>query len=98
MQVGMMDQTLAPGVENGEKADFGTEMFRISGDEPQGFGSGVEENAVDGPLVLQGDGGNLLRHRKDNVKIRDAEKLRLAILDPLGTRQRLTFWTVTIAA
>src|SRR2546425_1555713 len=85
-------------MENGEEADFGAEMLRIGGDEAQRFGSGMEENAVDGPLVLQGDGGNLFRHCKNNVKIRDVEKLRLAIVDPFGPRQRLAFWTVTIAA
>ena len=58
----------------------------------------MEENAVDGALVLQGDGGNLLRYCKNNVKIRHIEKLRLTILNPFGPRQRLTFWTVTIPA
>jgi hypothetical protein len=32
MYMGMMKQSLAPSVENGEKPDFGTEVFGISGD------------------------------------------------------------------
>src|SRR5688572_5705773 len=98
MQMWMVDQILAPGVKNGEEADFSTEMFRISSDEPQGFGGGLKEYAVDGSLVLQGDGGNLFRNCKYNVKIRHAKKLGLPSLNPLGPRQRLAFWTVSIRA
>src|SRR5438132_12659502 len=98
MQMRMMDQILAPRVENGEETDFGAEMLRIGGDKPQCLCSDMEENAVDGSLVLQGDGGNLFRHCKNNVKVRDAQKLRLTILNPFGPRQRLALWTVTIAA
>jgi len=73
-------------VENGEETDFGAEILRIGSDEPQRFGSGMEENAVDGALVLQGDGGNLFRYCKNDVKIRDTEKFRLTILNPFGPR------------
>ena len=75
MQMRMMDQILAPGVKNGEETDFSTEMYRVSGDELQGFGGGVEEYAVDGPLVLQCNGGNLFWNCKHDVKIGDAKKL-----------------------
>src|SRR5438132_10072033 len=68
MQMRMMDQILAPRVENGEETDFGAEMLRIGGDKPQCLCSDMEENAVDGSLVLQGDGGNLFRHCKNNVE------------------------------
>ena len=96
MQMRMMDQILAPGVKNGEEADYSTEMYRIGGDEPQGFGRGVEEYAVDGPFVLNSDGSNLFRHRKNAMKIGAIEKFGFPILDPLGASQGLAFWTVTI--
>src|SRR5438132_8471112 len=35
---------------------------------------------------------------KTTWKVRDAQKLRLTILNPFGPRQRLALWTVTIAA
>jgi hypothetical protein len=59
MQMRMMDQSLAPGVKNGEEADFGAEVFGVGGDKPQGFGGGAEENAVDGPLVLKISSGTV---------------------------------------
>jgi hypothetical protein len=54
------------------------------------------KNAIDGPLVLEGDVGNLFRHRKYNVKIGNLEKFGLPVLDPLGAGQGLAFGTVTI--
>ena len=32
MHMGMMQESLSPGVENGEEADLGTQMLRIRGD------------------------------------------------------------------
>jgi len=58
----------------------------------------VEENAVDGSLVLQRNVSNLFRHSKHDVKIRALKKFGLSILYPLGASQRLAFWTVTIGA
>ena len=43
MQMRMMDQSLAPGVENSEEADFGAEMFGIAGDLEEGFGSAPQD-------------------------------------------------------
>ena len=71
-------------------------MFGIGRDGAERFGGGVEENAVDGSLVLQGNLSNLFRHRKNDVEIRNAEKFGLSILYPLGASQRLTFWTVPV--
>jgi hypothetical protein len=42
MQVGMMEQVLPPGVEDGEESDARPEMFGISGNPQQRFGGGAE--------------------------------------------------------
>ena len=96
MQMRMVQQVLPPRVENREEADFGAEMFGIGSNGPEGLGGGPEENAIDGPLVLEGDIGNLFRHRKDDVKILGFQNLRLPVFDPLGTRQGLALGTMTI--
>ena len=96
MQMGMKKQILPPTVEYSEESDLRTQMLGIGSDGGQGLGSGTEENVVGGPLVLERDVGNLFRHCKDNVKIRNVKKLGLSVLDPLGACQRLAFWTVTI--
>src|SRR4030095_4650036 len=71
-------------------------MLGIGSNDLEGLGSGPEENAIDGPLVLEGDIGNLFRHSKDDVKILGFQNLGLPVFDPLGAGQGLAFWTVTI--
>ena len=57
MQMRMMEQILTPSVKDGKKSDLGAEMFWIGGEGLQRLGCGAEENAINGPLVLQGNVG-----------------------------------------
>ena len=98
MQVRMKLEVLSPAVQHGKEADLRTEMFGIGRDGSQRLGRGPEENAVDHLLVLVGDRGDLFRHGKDDVKIRNLQKFGLAVLDPLGPGQRLAFGAMPIAA
>ena len=98
MQVRMMEQCLAPSVEDGEEAELCAEMLGIGGDRAQGFGGGVEQNVVDQSLVVMGNGGDLLRHGEDDVEVWHCEELGSSALKPLGTRQGLALWAVAIAA
>ena len=91
-------QGLSPGVKNSKEADFGAEMLGIGSNSLERLGRGLEENAVDGPLILQADVGNLSRHGKDDMKIRAVEKFRLSVFDPLGAGQGLAFGTVAVRA
>ena len=98
MQVRMKLEVLSPTVQDGKEADLRTEVFGIGRDGSQSFGRGPEENAVDSLLVLESDRGNLFRHGEDDMKVRDLKKFGLAILNPLGAGQGLTFWAMAIAA
>ena len=51
MQMRVMDERLAPGVEDGEEADLGAEMARVGGDRAERLGDGAEEEPVDDGLV-----------------------------------------------
>ena len=95
---GMMHQVRPPGVQDGEEADLRAEVFGIGGYGTQGFGRGLEENAVDHLLVLVGDRGNLVRHREDDVEVLAVEKFGLAVFDPLGAGQRLALGAMAIRA
>ncbi len=53
VDVGMMQQVLAPGVQDREEADVGTEVFGICSDGEECFGTGGEEYVVDLFFVLQ---------------------------------------------
>ena len=61
MQVRMMEQVLAPGVEHDEKADLGAQVLGISGDGEQSFRRGPEQDAIELSLILIGNCRNRLR-------------------------------------
>ena len=83
-------------MEHGEETDLRSEMLGIGRDGSQRFRRGLEEDAVDHLLVLVGDRGDLCRHGKDHVKIRNLQKFGLAVLDPLRPGQRLAFGAMSI--
>jgi hypothetical protein len=91
-------QSLAPGMEHGQKADLRAEVARIGGDLQQCFGSGLEEQAVNDSFVLQGYGRELFRQREDDVEIFHGEEFSGAFLKPCGARDGLTFRTMAVAA
>ena len=90
MQVRVMDERLAPGVQHGEEADLGAEVARVGGDGAQRLGDGSEEQAVDDGLVLRGDLGDGRGHGEDDVEVLGGQQVRAAPFEPLGTSQRLT--------
>ena len=94
----MERQILSPTVHDGKEANFCAQMPGIGCDRLQGFGSRVEENVVHRCLVLKGDRGDFLRHGKNDVEVLGIEQFGLAIFQPLGSGERLTFWTISVAA
>jgi len=85
MQMRVMDERLSPGVQDGEEADGGPEVFRIGGDGPQRLGGRSKEDPIDHRLILQGDLGDGLGHREHDVKVFGVEQVRGAARWP-GTR------------
>jgi hypothetical protein len=60
----MIEQVLPPGVQNGEKADLGAQVFRVTGDGEQGFRRGAEQKTIEDRLVLERDAGDLFRRNR----------------------------------
>jgi hypothetical protein len=98
MQVRMKLEVLSPTVQDGKEADFRSEVLGVRRDGFQSLSCGTEENAVDSLLVLESDRSNLFRHGEDDMKVRDLKKFGLAVLKPLGSGKRLTFWAMAIPA
>jgi hypothetical protein len=57
MDVRMVLQVLAPGVEHGNETDLGTEMAPVGGDRAQRRGCHLEQDRVNRFFVLEGDFG-----------------------------------------
>lgn len=94
----MMGERLPLGVENGDKAEFATEMPGIGTDGLERLGHGVEQDRVNLRLVLVSDRRNLGWHRKHDVKIRDRQKVSFARGDPSLTRRRLALGAMSVTA
>jgi hypothetical protein len=56
VDVGVVDEGLAPGVEDGEEAQAGAEVSRVLGNVLERSGHGAEQEAVDHTRVLQREG------------------------------------------
>ena len=94
----VMYQVLPPGVQNTNKAQFGAQVLGVGGYGRERLGARLKEERVADPLVLVGHGRDRSRQREDHVKIFTLEQLCLAVLQPLGTGQRLAFGTMPVAA
>src|SRR5260370_31539553 len=70
VDVWMMGERRAPGVEDGEDTDTGAKVFGIGRDGDHGLGPGVEKDVVDHGLVLVGDVSDLGRQREYDVEVR----------------------------
>ena len=60
MDMNMLGQRLAPGVENRRDADFRAQVFGITGKLLQGLGGGLEQQVVEAPLVHANQGIELM--------------------------------------
>ncbi len=94
MDMGMMGQSLPPGMKDGDHPGLGAEILRIGRDQAKRIGRRLEKDVVDDSLVLQGDDGDRFRHREDDVEIRHRQQVG----EPLQACQPLTFWAVPVAA
>ena len=91
-------KVLAPGVEDGEEAEFRAQVFGIAADGEQRFRGGSEEDVVDHLLVVESQLRNLLRDGEDDMEILAVENLRLSVFYPVCAGERLTLGAMTIPA
>ena len=94
----MMGERRAPGVQHGGEADARAQMSGIGRDRGQRLGCGLEQEVADGGLVLERDRADRSRQREDDVIVGNRQKLRLALGEPLPRRGALTLRAVPVAA
>ena len=98
VDVGMMDQRLAPGMQDFEKPDPSSEVLRIQGHILKRPAHSAKEQVVDDAWILKRRGREGLRNREYDVSIGHRQHLGLACFEPglLGTA--LTFRAVSVSA
>ena len=98
MQVRMVAQVLAPGMEYGEHSDAGTEMAWISGDLQQGLGGGAKQQVVEQALIAECKRCQLLRQGEDHVRIGHRQQAGRLSGEPAIASCGLTLGTMPVAA
>ena len=84
----MMGERRAPGVQHGGEADARAQMSGIGRERGQRLGRRSEQEVVDGGLVLERDRADRSRQGEDDVIVGNRQKLRLALGEPLPRRGR----------
>jgi hypothetical protein len=85
-------------MKNGDHAGLGTKVFGIGTNYADCFSRCLEQNVIDGRLVLKRDGGDGRWHRENDMIVGNWEELGLTIGEPLGAREALALRTVTVTA
>ena len=94
----MKQQVLSPRVQDREEADLRAKMLGIGSDLRQGFGDGAEQQVVEFDGVLPDQRVEIVRQRKDDVKVTRRQKLLFPGRDPALASLGLALGTMTIAA
>ena len=98
MEMGMVVQLLAPGVQHGEAANLRPEMFRVPGDVLEGLGDRAKEQAIEVAGVLQRQGPQGVRQGKDHMGVGRLENLLLPGSQPRGLRGAMAFGAAAVPA
>ena len=98
MNVRMMGEHLTPGVKNGQEADLATQRSWIGSKGLERRGDGVEQDAIDYGLIVEGDLGDLGRHGEHDVEIGYRQQIGLTIGQPSFASRALALGAMPIAA
>ena len=98
VQMGMEEQVLSPGVEDGGKTHLSTQMLLVPGDRLDGGCRGLEELIEYDPFVSQSERIELVGQREDHMKVGGGQKSLSPGFKPLCLFQVLALRTMTISA
>ena len=98
MEMGMMVELLAPGVQHGEAADLGSEMLRVSSNVLKGLRDGAKEQPIEQARVLECQRPEVVRERKDHMTVGGLQELLFAGGEPRRLGRTVTFRAAAVAA
>src|SRR5467141_838184 len=86
VEVGMVVQLLAPGMEDRQKANVSTEMHGIPRNSYEGLGDCLEEEGIEETGVLEGKPMERVGEGKDDMEVGHLEELSLSGGEPGSLR------------
>ena len=93
-----MLQSLVPGMEHAEEADLGSKMPGIASDLQQSCSTGVKQQVIDQPFILQCERSQFPRQGEDEVHIAGRQQLSFPRLEPAQAGVALTLGAVPVSA
>src|SRR5208282_2009993 len=94
----MMLQSLVPGMEHAEEADPGSKVPGIAGDLQQSCSTGVKQQVIDQPFILQGERSQFPRQGEDDMHVVSGQQLSFPRLEPAQARVALALGAVPVTA
>jgi hypothetical protein len=98
VNMGMIGEVAAPGVQDAEHADLSTQEARVKCQELGGCGGGTEEQFIEEGLVAASDWAQSGREGEGEHEVRDRQEQVLLGLEPLLGSVVLAFRAVAVAA
>ena len=98
VDMGMMLQSLIPGMEHAEETDLRAEVTRIAGDLQQGGSTGAKQQVIDQPFILQCERSQFPWQGEDGVHVAGGQQLTLPRLEPAQAGVALTLGAVPVSA
>ena len=98
MEMRVMVQLLAPGVEHGEAAELGPEMFGGLSNVLECLGDGAKEQAIEWARVLEHQRPQIVWQGKDDMGVGRLEHLAFPGREPRRLHRAMTFGAATVAA
>jgi hypothetical protein len=94
----MVLQLLAPGMEDGQKANVGPEMRGILRNGYEGLGDRLDQEGIEEAGVLEGEPIEHVGQGKDDMEVRHCKEFTLPGRQPSGLCHPLALGTMPIAA
>ena len=94
----MMQQVLAPGMKNTEKADLGSQVFRIGSNLQESSGADSKQKCVHQFLVMKRQRRKGMGDRENHVQVRNSQEFLLTGGQPLPSRSVQTLRAMPVAA
>ena len=98
VNVRMMEQVLAPGMKDTEKANLRSQVFRIGGNLQESCGAGSKQKCVNQFLVMKRQRRKCVRNRKNQMDVRNGQEFLLAGRQPLFPGIVQTLRAMAVAA
>src|ERR1700680_3893127 len=85
-------------MQDAEESDLSAEMLGIAGDLDQCFGAAAEQQIIQHFLVLEGQRGQFVGERKNDVSVRSGGQCFMPPVQPSVAGITLTPWAMPIPA